>query len=56
MKNLLEESSRLLNVKLEVLIDSTGLREDDSSFYYANRTGNKKKNSAKMTVVDVNHR
>jgi len=38
-------------VKLEVLINSTGLREDDSGFYYANRTGNKKKNSAKMTVV-----
>lgn len=38
-------------MKLEVLINSTGLREDDSGFYYANRTGNKKKNSAKMTVV-----
>jgi len=36
LRMLLEESSKLLNVKLEVLaIDSTGLREDNASYYYA---------------------
>jgi len=32
----LEESSRLLGIKLKVLaIGSTGLREDNASYYYA---------------------
>ena len=52
LKKLLEESSRLLDVKLDILaIDSTGLREDNASYYYAKRTGKKRKNWTKMTVV-----
>ncbi len=44
LKKLLEESSRLLDVKLEVLaVDSTGLREDSTSYYYAKRDGKKRK-------------
>ena len=52
LKKLLEESAKLLNVKLEVLaIDSTGLREDNASFYYAKRSGKKRKSWTKMTIV-----
>ena len=52
MKRLLEESSKLLNVKLEVLaVDSTGLREDGASYYYAKRSGKKRKSWIKMIVV-----
>ena len=52
LKRLLEESSKLLDVKLEVLaVDSTGLREDNSSFYYAKRSGKKRKSWTKLTVV-----
>jgi len=43
-------------VKLEVLaVDSTGLIEDNSSFYYAKRSGKVRKSWIKMTVViDIN--
>ena len=52
MRKLLEESSKLLGVKLEVLaVDSTGLREDNASFYYAKRSGKKRKNWRKLTIV-----
>ena len=52
LKNLLEESAKLLNVNLDILaIDSTGLREDNSSFYYAKRSGKKRKSWTKMTIV-----
>jgi len=52
LKRLLEESSKLLNVKSEVLVvDSTGLREDDASYYYAKRSGKVRKSWIKMTVV-----
>jgi len=52
LKELLEESSKLLDVKLEVLaIDSTGLREDDASYYYAKRSGKVRRGWTKMTVV-----
>ena len=51
LKKLLEESSKLICVKLEVLaIDSTGLREDNASFYYIKRSG-KKKYWRKLTVI-----
>ncbi len=40
LRRLLKESFKLLEVKLDVLaIDSTGLREDDASCYYAKRSG-----------------
>ena len=52
LKKLLEESSKLLNVKTEILaIDSTGLREDNASFYYAKRSGKKRKSWRKLTIV-----
>ena len=52
LKRLLEESAKLLDVKLEVLaIDSTGLREDNSSYYYAKRSGKVRKSWIKMIVV-----
>jgi len=52
LKRLLEESAKLLNVKLEILaVDSTGLREDNSSFYYAKRSGKERKSWRKLTVV-----
>ncbi len=52
LRKLLEESSKLLDVKLEVLaIDSTGLREDNTSFYYVKRSGKKRRSWIKMTVV-----
>ena len=52
LRKLLEESSKLLGVKLEVLaVDSTGLREDNASFYYAKRSGKKRKNWRKLTIV-----
>ncbi len=52
LRKLLEESSKLLGVKLEILaIDSTGLREDNASFYYAKRSGKKRKNWRKLTIV-----
>jgi len=52
LRRLLEESGKLLDVKLEVLaIDSTGLREDDASFYYAKKSGKKRKSWTKMTIV-----
>ena len=51
LRKLLEESSKLLGVKLEILaIDSTGLR-DNASFYYAKRSGKKRKNWRKLTIV-----
>ena len=49
LKKLLEESSRMLDVKLDIL-DSTGLREDNASYYYA-KIRKKRKNWTKMTVV-----
>lgn len=52
VKKLLEERAKLLSVKLEVLaIDSTGLREDNASFYYAKRSGKKRKSWRKLTIV-----
>ncbi len=52
LKKLLEESAKLLDVKLEVLaIDSTGLREDNLSYYYAKRNRKVRKSWTKMTVV-----
>jgi len=52
LRKLLEESSKLLEVKTEVLaIDSTGLREDNANFYYAKRSGKKRKNWRKLTIV-----
>ncbi len=52
LKKLLEECSRLLDVKLDILaIDSPGLREDNSSFYYAKRSGKKRKSWTKLTLV-----
>ncbi|WP_457549950.1 transposase [Archaeoglobus sp.] len=52
LKGLLKESAKLLEVKLDVLaIDSTGLREDNASFYYAKRSGKKRKSWTKMTIV-----
>ena len=52
LKKLLEGSAKLLDVKLEVLaVDSTGLREDNASFYYAKRSGKKRKSWTKMTIV-----
>ncbi|WP_457550073.1 transposase [Archaeoglobus sp.] len=52
LKKLLEESAKLLDVKLDVLaIDSTGLREDNASCYYAKRSGKKRKSWTKMTIV-----
>lgn len=52
LRRLLEESSKLLDVKLEILaIDSTGLREDNASYYYAKRSGKKRRSWIKMTVV-----
>jgi len=51
-KEVVGESSKLLNVKLEVLaIDSTGLREDNASCYYAKKSGKKRKSWTKMTIV-----
>ena len=52
LKKLLEKSAKLLDVKLDILaIDSTGLREDNSSYYYAKRSGKVRKSWTKMTVV-----
>ncbi len=52
LRKLLEESNKLLGVKLEILaVDSTGLREDNASFYYAKRSGKKRKNWRKLTIV-----
>ena len=52
LRKLLKESSKLLGVKLEILaIDSTGLREDNASFYYAKRNGKKKRSWRKLTIV-----
>ena len=52
VKKLLEERAKLLSVKLEVLaIDSTGLREDNACFYYAKRSGKKRKSWRKLTIV-----
>ena len=52
LRKLLEESSKLLGVKLKILaIDSTGLREDNASFYYAKRSGKKRKSWRKLTIV-----
>ena len=52
LRKLLEESSKLLGVKLEILaIDSTGLREDNASFYYAKRSGKKRRSWRKLTIV-----
>ncbi|MCD6492341.1 MAG: transposase [Archaeoglobaceae archaeon] len=49
---MLEESSKLLNVMLYILaIDSTGLIEDNASYYYAKRSGKKRKSWTKLTVV-----
>jgi len=51
LRRLLEESSKLLDVELEILaIDSTGLREDNASYYYA-KIRKKRKSWTKMTVV-----
>jgi len=52
LKKLLEESTKLLGVKLEVLtVDSPSLREDNASFYYAKRSGKKRMNWRKLTIV-----
>lgn len=52
LKRLLEESAKLLNVKLDILaIDSTSLREDNASYYYTRWSGKKRKSWTKMTVV-----
>ena len=52
LKKLLEESAKLLNVKLDILaIGSTGLREDNTSYYYAKRCGKNRKSWTKITVV-----
>ncbi len=49
LRKLLEGSAKLLNVKLEVLaIDSTGLREDNASFYYARKSGRERKSWRKL--------
>jgi len=57
LKKLLEESSKLLDVKLDILaIDSTGLREDDASYYYAKRSGKKRKSWTKMKLLTWNLR
>jgi len=55
LKKLLEESAKLLDVKLDILaIDSTGLREDNTSYYYEKRCGKNRKSWTKLTlVVDV---
>ena len=51
---MLEESAKLLDVKLEVLAIDTGLREDNASYYYAKRSGKERKSWTKMTlVVDI---
>ena len=52
MRKLLEGSAKLLRVKLEILaVDSTGLREDNASFYYAKRSGKKRRSWRKLTVI-----
>jgi len=52
LRRLLEESYKLLDVKLKVLaIDSTGLRGDNASYYYAKRSGKKRKSWTKLTLV-----
>ena len=52
LRKLLKESSKLLGVKLEILaVDFTGLREDNASFYYAKRSGKKRKSWRKLTIV-----
>jgi len=52
LKKLLEESTKLLEVKGEILeIDSTGLREDNASCYYTKKSGKKRKSWTKMTIV-----
>ena len=50
LKRLLEESAKLLDVKLDILAIDTGLRED-KSYYYAKRSGKVRKSWTKMTVV-----
>ena len=44
-----------MDMKLKVLtIDSTGLRGDNASYYYAKRSGKKRRSWTKLTlVVDV---
>ncbi len=51
LKRLLEESSKLLNVKLEVLAIDSRLREDNASYCYAKGSGKKRKSWIKITVV-----
>ena len=51
LKKLLEESSRVLDVKLDILAIDSRLREDNASYYYAKRSGKKRKSWTKMTVV-----
>jgi len=52
LRELLEESAKLLDVKLEVLtVDSNRLREDNASCYYTKRSGKKRMSWTKMTIV-----